>query len=143
MIGIFYPEKEKLALIPNTTHGYLGGMIYYDAANNTDSKSRGPLPPGIYEVLDLIHVKGAKGKPDGKLGPVFIVFKDFKQRIQGQWVTRKETGIHSGRKNKSDGLARKGYRYCTYGCIRTEDQCTAFIESKWETDPLTHVWVVE
>lgn len=135
MVGVFSRELKVLMLMCEDR--ILCGS--FRAANNVDSRSKGQWPSGLYNVKSLVEKYPPFDSRDGKIGRWFLGFDDF---IQENGVKRTAMGLHSGREGVPDGLGRRGYLHATMGCIRTEPSAMEFIATRWEEDPLTHLWVV-
>lgn len=91
-----------------------GTQTTYDAANNTDSQSRGPWPAGNYDFgYSTAH-------PDDGPDSAFGSNGNAVYKVKGCVGC----GVHSGRKNKPDKRGRKGPQHATEGCIRTTDDAT-------------------
>jgi hypothetical protein len=87
----------------------------YTAYNNVDSTSDGPWPNGTFSYASRTkHADDAPASTFGSNG-------NFMFTVPGRTLM----GIHSGRKDRADGLRRKGPAHCTFGCIRTTDEGTA------------------
>jgi RHS repeat-associated protein len=104
----------------------------FPAANNAQSGSRGPWPPGAYSYG--YHTTHPDDDPDSPYGS------------HGNWVFNVPgcigCGVHSGRANRSDRRGRSGFRFATNGCIRTTDDATRLIDQLTAAgDPLTGLLV--
>ena|ERR1035438_4675473 len=110
------------------------------AGNNVDSGHRLPgqvgLPAGVYVFKFDAHQRHGKKKGDtssGSFGPMGIfALEDFSY----QGTTHSGVGIHSGRKNKADGLKRSGPEHATHLCVRTTDEAMSMIHLTSMQDPL-------
>jgi RHS repeat-associated protein len=97
-----------------------GTQTSYDAANNTDSQSRGAWPSGDYGYdYSTTHKDDGPDSAFGSNGNA--VYK-----VPGCVGC----GVHSGRQNSADKKGRKGPQHATEGCIRTTDDATDEIR-KW------------
>jgi hypothetical protein len=87
----------------------------FEAYNNVDSKSAGKWPKGTFKYeRHTTHADDSEDSAYGSNGNFIFTVPN-----------RTDMGIHSGRKNKADGLGRKGPKHATMGCIRTTDEATA------------------
>ena len=123
--------------------GTFGGTIWiYDkdgnivgagpAANNTDSKSRGPWAKGVYNFShNTTHPDDGPDSGFGSNGNTVF-------NVPGCVGC----GVHSGRKNKKDGAGRSGVNHATQGCIRTTDEVTGVIRDQQNNgDPVSTLTV--
>ncbi len=107
--------RSKLTLrleMPN------GLTMAFPASNFTDSRSEGPLPDGEYPFVSWRYT----GEPEeGSVGPIFILF-------DASAIGREEIGLHAGHQGekalgKKDGFGRGGWKWCTFGCVRSTPGC--------------------
>jgi RHS repeat-associated protein len=106
----------------------------FPAANNAQSSSNGPWPPGDYSFNQ--HVTHPDDGPDSKFGS----YGNFQFNVPG----RSYMGIHSGHRDSTDKAGRQGYRHATDGCIRTTDDATRLLEQLMHSgDPLTSLIVTD
>ncbi len=103
----------------------------WDAANNVDSGSKGPWPNGSYKFDYYVAHPG--DPPNSAYGSHGFFGFD----VPG----REGMGVHSGREGVADGLGRSGFRYCTFGCIRTTDEATAQLVKTHAIDPIASITV--
>jgi RHS repeat-associated protein len=103
----------------------------FPAANNAQSSSKGPWPPGIYPYLT--HTTHANDAPNSEFG----TNGNFQFKVPG----RPGMGIHSGRRDVRDKRNKKGPEHATNGCIRTTDEGTEAINEINEADPLRRLIV--
>jgi len=101
---VFDSRSKTFYVHPGTTETH-GPPRAFPAGNVTDSRSRGPIPPGTYPVGEPIPNVGDRGNRVPSQGPYFIPIND----IPG----RSEIGVHGG---------RTGPEYPTMGCIRMNNQ---------------------
>ena len=140
MIAIFDREKEYIVFLEDT-HRKRVTTSTWKAANNTDSRSKGPWPPGVYEAHQLIRVTGHKADRDGAYGPWFMAFRPFTDSTTG--LRRTGMGIHAGRENDADGRGRTGHQHATMGCIRIEPPGMSLIVGRHLAgDDLEKMWVL-
>jgi RHS repeat-associated protein len=106
-------------------------LATYPAANNAQSSSAGPWPPGVYPYER--HTVHSDDGPDSQFGS------------NGNYIFtvpgRSDMGIHSGRRDTPDKLKRKGPGHATDGCIRTTDEGTDDIKDLQKKDPLRKIIV--
>lgn len=62
--------------------------------------------------------------------------------IGADGILHNNVGIHAGRVNVTDRAGRSGYKYATYGCVRTTDAAIRYITALAAYDPLTTLAVV-
>jgi uncharacterized protein RhaS with RHS repeats len=104
----------------------------FPAANNAQSTSNGPWPPGAYSYNT--QVTHPDDGPDSKFGS----YGDFQFNVPG----RSYMGIHSGHRDSHDRAGRQGYKHATDGCIRTTDDATRLLDQLvHNADPLTSLLV--
>lgn len=117
---IFNPNSNILTVVDRN-----GNVIsQLPAGNVTDSRIRGPIPPGIYPVGEPIHNVGDRSNRVPSQGPYFIPIND----ISGI----SEIGIHGG---------RTGSLYPTMGCIRTDNEDINSLVDIHRSDPITTITV--
>jgi hypothetical protein len=104
----------------------------FDAANNVDSHSNGPWPPGDYAFQFYQPHPGDDADSAYGSHGIFIF------KVPG----RDGMGVHSGRATVPDGLGRVGYLHCTLGCIRTTDDATAQLVRTHNVDPIASIKVI-
>jgi hypothetical protein len=112
-----------------------GGRLlgHWAAANNVDSRSRGPWPLGASR-FQAHHPHADEASPDSAYGlHGILVFA-----VAG----REGMGVHSGCRRVRDRRLRWGVNHCTMGCIRTTDEAMAAILAAHAADPLTAMFVV-
>ena len=125
---IYNPSTGVLTVVNG--NGVVAGV--FPAANNAQSTSNGPWPPGAYSYNH--NQPHSDDGPDSAYGS----YGNFQFNVPG----RTYMGVHSGRVNTPDKAGRKGYQHATDGCIRTTDAATELISQLVNNgDPLTGLLV--
>ncbi|WP_342133592.1 RHS repeat-associated core domain-containing protein [Hydrogenophaga sp. OTU3427] len=96
-----------------------GSAQGFPAANNAQSSSRGPWPPGTYPFeRTTTHSDDGSSSQYGSNGNTIFT-------VPG----RSNMGVHSGRDGSTDRAGRSGAQYATDGCIRTTDDATTLLRN--------------
>ena len=103
----------------------------WNAANNVDTRSKGPWPDGVFPFAAYIDHPG--DPPNSAYGSNGF----FGFEVPGH----EGMGVHSGREGVPDGLGRSGFLHCTMGCIRTTDEATAQLVRTHSVDPIVSITV--
>lgn len=94
-----------------------GSAQGFPAANNAQSSSRGPWPPGTYPFeRTTTHSDDGPSSQYGSNGNTIFT-------VPG----RSNMGVHSGRDGSTDRAGRSSAQYATDGCIRTTDDATTLL----------------
>ncbi len=105
----------------------------YSAANNTDSRSNGPFPPGTFPFS--YYKPHPESNSNGSYGSNGIFIFDVPRRTG--------MGVHSGRANSCDDAQRCGVEHATNGCVRTTDDATEALKRLHQGgDPVTSITVI-
>jgi RHS repeat-associated protein len=125
--------------------GPLGNLMgCFDAANVTDSRSKGPWPAGTYD-FDRFNAHPHDSRTAGLgIGPQGIYIFDTTDLSP----KRTKMGVHAGRVDDPPGTNPRGVRTPTLGCIRTTEEAMDLIKmlikgGGWDPDPLTHLEIID
>ena len=112
-------------------HQFVARDSHWPAANNVDSRSRGPWPEGEFPFSYWVSHRG--DPPCSTYGSHGVLVFD----VPG----REGMGVHAGRLGVPDGRGRSGHKHATMGCIRTTEDAMEDILDLHADDPLTHIVV--